>query len=233
VTSDKSGLPETSVSGSLVATITAVAGISGHAGEAVAVAAVSSALQPLFEEQLHWVVDVIRRFGRRRRITATSLEAELTASPAKQELLIRALDVARTASAVEKRQAIATSIAEGFESDLAATRENDVLRVIADLDLAHVLALHVMSRPRPLLEKAAFLGPANFETEDLGRIDERLIGLEDRLVAVLVSQGLVSNETLSTYDKAMNSWRITTYGRIVSSRYELGGQDDPVTKEQG
>ncbi|MHB1209870.1 MAG: hypothetical protein ACYC1I_09225 [Acidimicrobiales bacterium] len=56
--SDECSLPASSVSNSLVATITAVASISGHPEEAVAVAALSAALQPLSEEQLRWILDV-------------------------------------------------------------------------------------------------------------------------------------------------------------------------------
>ncbi len=158
----------TGAAASLVASVTALAGIAGRPDEAIAVAAISSALQPLFEEQLHWVLDVVRRFGRRRRITPAALEAELTASPAKQELLIRALDASRTASAEEKRRAIAASIAAGLESDLDAARENDILRVIADIDLAHALALRILSQPRTLMTNAAFLGHTSFEMRDLG-----------------------------------------------------------------
>src|ERR1035437_1947211 len=166
--SDESALPASSVSNSLVATITAVAAIGGHPEEAVAVAALSAALQPLFEEQLRWVLDVLRRFRRRRQISPQTLREELVASSVKQEVLIRALDASRSASTEEKRRAIATSMVEGFESDLAAARENDVLRVIADLDLAHVLALGVLSRPRHLPNLSALLGDVYFETQDLG-----------------------------------------------------------------
>ena len=217
--SDESALPASSVSNSLVATITAVAAIGGHPEEAVAVAALSAALQPLFEEQLRWVLDVLRRFRRRRQISPQTLREELVASSVKQELLIRALDASRSASTEEKRRAIATSMVEGFESDLAAARENDVLRVIADLDLAHVLALGVLSRPRPLPNLSALLGDVYFETQDLGQIDERLIGLEDRLMAVLVSQGLATNETLSTFNNSMSSFRITAFGQLVLDRF--------------
>jgi len=217
--SDDSALPAASVSNSLVATITAVAAIGGHPEEAVAIAALSAALQPLFEEQLRWVLDVLRRFGRRRQISPQTLKEELVASSVKQELLIRALDASRSASTEEKRRAIATSIVEGFESDLAAARENDVLRVIADLDLAHVLALGVLSRPRPLPNLSALLGDVYFEAQDLGRIDGRLIGLEDRLMAVLVSQGLATNETLSTFNNSMGSFRITAFGQLVLDRF--------------
>src|ERR1035437_7679252 len=108
---------------------------------------------------------------------------------------------------------------EGFESDLAAARENDVLRVIADLDLAHVLALGVLSRPRPLPHLSALLGNVYFEAQDLGQIDERLIGLEDRLMAVLVSQGLATNETLPTFNNSMSSFRITAFGQLVLDRF--------------
>lgn len=209
----------TGASASVVAAVTALAGVAGHPNEAIAVAAISSALQPLFEEQLHWVLDVVRRLGRRRRITPATLEAELTGSPAKQELLIRALDASRTASAEEKRRAIAASIAAGLESDLDAARENDVLRLIADLDLVHVLALQIMSQPRPLLTNAAFLGQTSFEMSDLGEIDGRLRGLEERVMAVLVSHGLVADETSATFNSAMDSYRITNYGRLILARF--------------
>jgi len=209
----------TGAAASLVASVTALAGIAGHPDEAIAVAAISSALQPLFEEQLRWVLDVIRRFGRRRRITPAALKAELTASPAKQELLIRALDASRTASAEEKRRAIAASMAAGLESDLDAARENDVLRVIADLDLAHVLALRILSQPRTLMTNAAFLGHTSFEMRDLGEIDSRLSGLEERVMAVLIGHGLVADETSTPYNSAMDSHRITNYGRTVLARF--------------
>ena len=94
-----------------------------------------------------------------------------------------------------------------------------MLRVIANLDLAHVLALGVLSKPRPLPNNAAFLGAMNYEAQGLGLIDDRLIGLEDRLMAVLVSQGLVANETASTYDNTMNSFRITSFGQMVLERF--------------
>ena len=219
----------TGASASLVASVTALAGVAGHPNEAIAVAAISSALQPLFEEQLHWVLDVIRRFGRRRRITPAALEAELTGSAAKQELLIRALDASRTASSEEKRRAIAASIAAGLESDLDAERENDVLRLIADLDLAHVLALQIMSQPRSLQTNAAFLGQTSFEMSDLGEIDGRLCGLEERVMAVLASHGLVADETSATFNSAMDSYRITNYGRMVLARFtdpEPEGEND-------
>lgn len=209
----------TGAAASLVASVTALAGIAGHPDEAIAVAAISSALQPLFEEQLRWVLDVVRRFGRRRRITPAALEAELTASPAKQELLIRALDASRTASAEEKRRAIAASMAAGLESDLDAARENDILRVIADIDLAHALALRILSQPRTLMTNAAFLGHTSFEMRDLGEIDSRLSGLEERVMAVLVGHGLVADETSTTYNSAMDSYRITNYGRTVLARF--------------
>jgi hypothetical protein len=219
--SDDSSVPASSVSNSLVATLTAVASISGHPDEAVAVAALSAALQPLFEEQLNWILDVLRRFGRRRNIPAQVLRRELATSPAKQELLIRALDTARSASTEEKRRAIATSIVEGFESDFDAARENDVLRVIADLDLAHVLALAVLSRPRPLQNLSTLLGDMYFEVQDLGRIDERLIGLEERLMSVLVSQGLATNESVATFNSVSNNYRITAFGRLVLKRFTV------------
>ncbi len=162
---------------------------------------------------------MVRRFGRRRRITPAALEAELTASPAKQELLIRALDASRTASAEEKRRAIAASMAAGLESDLDAARENDILRVIADLDLAHALALRILSQPRTLTTNAAFLGHTSFEMRDLGEIDRQLSGLEERVMAVLVGHGLVADETSATYNSAMDSYRITNYGRTVLARF--------------
>ena len=105
------------------------------------------------------------------------------------------------------------------QSDLDAARENDVLRVIADLDVAHVLALSVLSKPRPLAHLSALLGDTNFEVQDLGRIDERLIGLEVRLMAVLVSQGLATNESIAAFDNSMSSFRITTFGRLVLERF--------------
>ena len=168
---------------------------------------------------MHWVLDVVRRLRRRRRITRAALEAELTASPAKQELLIRALDAARTASAEEKRRAIAASITAGMESDVDAARENDVLRLIAELDLAHVLALQIMSQPRTLMTNAAFLGQTNFEMMDLGEIDGRLSGLEERVMAVLVSRGLVAEDRSMTFKSAMDSYRITNYGRMILARF--------------
>jgi hypothetical protein len=161
----------------------------------------------------------MRRFLRHRPFTSELFEEELLASPAKQELLIRALDVSRTAAVEDKRRAIAASIAAGFESDLAAAKENDVLRVIADIDLAHILALAVLNSPRPLQIKAAFLNPIHFEVRDLGLIDDRLIGLEDRLMAVLVSHGLVADETVPTYNTSMSAYRITAFGQKVLERF--------------
>lgn len=155
----------------------------------------------------------------RLQVSSTALKEELAASPAKQELLIRTLDVSRSASTEEKRRAIATSIAEGFESDIAAARENDVLRVISDLDLAHVLALVVLSRPRPPSDMSALLGEVHFVVHDLGQIDARLLGLEDRLMAVLVGQGLATNEMIPTYNRSLSSFRITPFGRLVLDRF--------------
>lgn len=208
-----------SVTNALVAAASAVAGASGHPDEAVAVATLSAALQPILLVQVSWAVDVLGRFIRRRTFTPHDFEEELSASSAKQELLIRALEASRTAAAEEKRRAIAATLTAGFESDLAAARENDVLRVVADLDLAHVLALRVINNPRTLPSKSAFLGEVFFEAQDLGQVDSHLLGLEDRLMAVLVSHGLATNETLSAYDNAMGIYRISAFGQLVLSRF--------------
>lgn len=213
------------VTGALVAAVSAVAGISGRPDEAVAVATLSAAFQPMLQVQISWFLDVLRRFVRREPFAANEFETDLFESPAKQELLIRALDVSRFAATEEKRQAIAASIAAGFESDLAAARENDALRVIADLDLAHVLALKVLNGPRDLLNEAAFLNPTHYQAVDLGNIDGRLAGLEDRLIAVLVSHGLVANETVTAYNSAISTFRITAFGRMVLDRYATDESD--------
>lgn len=214
-----------SVTGALVAAASAVAGISGRPDEAVAVATLSAAFQPLLQVQISWFVDVLRRFVRPESFAANDFEIEISESPTKQELLIRALDVSRTAATEEKREAIAASLTAGFESDLAAARENDVLRVIADLDLAHVLALRVLNSPRHLLNEAAVLNPVYYQAVDLGKIDGRLAGLEDRLIAVLVSHGLVVNETVSAYNSSMTTFRITAFGQMVLERYASDTSD--------
>ncbi|MGC1239911.1 MAG: hypothetical protein WA860_14100 [Acidimicrobiales bacterium] len=211
--------PQISVTGALVAAASAVAGISGRADEAVVVTTLTAAFQPMLQVQISWLADVLRRFVRHESFSANDFEAEVSESSAKQELLIRAIDLSRTAATEEKRAAIAASMTAGFESDLAAARENDVLRVIADLDLAHVLALRVLNSPRNLPNEAAVLNPIYYQAVDLGHIDGRLVGLEDRLIAVLVSHGLVLNETMTAYDSSMTTFRITTFGQMVLERY--------------
>jgi hypothetical protein len=217
---DESSLPASSISGSVVAGFMTLAGVSGHPGEAIGAAVLLGGYQPYLAEQLPWLADVARRVRRRFLGSDQSLQEELMSSPAKQELLIRALDVARLASTEEKRRAIAASLVEGFESDLNAARENDVLRAIADLDLAHVLALEILSKPRVLQHRSAYLGD-KYLVEDLAQIEPGLFGLGERVTAVLVSQGLASNETssLSALDIPMDSYRITDFGRLILERF--------------
>ena len=59
----------------------------------------------------------------------------------------------------------------------------------------------------------------SFEMRDLGEIDSQLSGLEERVMAVLIGHGLVADETSTTYNSAMDSYRITNYGRTVLARF--------------
>lgn len=208
-----------SVTNALVAAATAAAATGGRPEDAITAAALIGAFQPVLQIQMSWALDVLRRFLRRRPMAAAQLEEELSSSVIKQALLIRALDLSRTAAAEEKRRAIAKSIAAGFASDSAAAIENDTLRVVADLDLAHVLALSILSNPSPISIRAAFLNPIHFEAHDLGVIDDRLVGLEDRVLAVLVSHGLVAIDSVPTYNSAMSAYRTTAFGVAVLERF--------------
>jgi len=217
-TDESSGAPTSAAV--ITSTLTALAGASGHAPEAILVAAGAAALQPAFGRVCGWIGDVFSRGAANSGRSVEELIAVLDSSPEKQELYVRSIETARSASLETKRAAIASALAEGTASDAAAVRATDFLRIVADLDLAHVQALRIPSEPRSLPMRSAFLGANNFDPTDLGEVDPALRSSEERLLAVLRSHGLAEHATqVETFGPTTTAWHITTFGREVLARY--------------
>jgi hypothetical protein len=207
----------------MTATAAAVAGLGGHPLEAVLGAAGAAALQPTVEATWGWIGDVFCRGAKRLGGSVQNLVDDLNSSPAKQELLIKALEMARSASLEEKRVAIATSLATGAmaESDVGVAEEAQFLRVLADVDLAHIEVLRILSRPRTRPWMSAILGSSNFLDEDLVELLPFPGDLAPQLLAVLASNGLVVEEQTDTLSgRELRSWRITTAGLRLLDRLE-------------
>jgi hypothetical protein len=213
---DQDEIPATAA-GALVAAATSAVGITGPL-EAIIGAAAFAVLQPVLATGFEWMGNVLNRGAKKSGRTVEQLVRELNTSPAKQELLIRALDAARRASLAGKREAMAEALAKGLMSDSAAAGETEFLRVIGDLDLAHLQALAVLEEPRPLDRNSVYLGQITFQPGDLGDKVPALRGREGRILAVLGSHGLAEQDTVGAFDHIYTPWQITSFGREVLAR---------------
>lgn len=207
-------------------TAAAAAAASGHAPEAILGAAAAAALEPVLRRGLAWIAQVVKRGSDRAGMSPQELLASLESSAAQTELLIKALELARSASLASKREAIASALAAGTASEEAAVSETEFLRIVADLDVAHVEALRLLSEPRPSdLPRSALLGQLNFDPEDLGVLSPTLRGREGRLLAVLVAHGLAERDSSATWDSVGSpSWHITPFGREMLDRFMEGAE---------
>jgi hypothetical protein len=217
-------------------TASSVALASGGTPEAALMAAAAAALQPVLARGILWMQDSFHRGAKKSGLSIEDLIKALDDSPEKQELLIKALEVARSASLASKRNAIAGALARAVNADASVTNEIEFLRVVGDLDLAHVRALSVLSQPRTLKQFSPFLGSDLYQTADLSEIDPSLKGLEGRLFAVLQSHGLVElNEVMDISEHPLPGWGITAYGLEVLGRFEDSdefGSSDPTIHER-
>jgi hypothetical protein len=210
----------------VVAMTTAAVGYAGHPLEAVIGAGALAMLEPLVARGFEWVGAVLNKGARKSGRTVEGLIADLEGSPEKQELLIKALDLARTASLSGKRDALAEALARGIASDGDAANETEFLRVLADLDVSHVRALQILGTPRTLPRRSVFLNPMYYETDDLDELEPALTGRVDRVLAVLLSHGLAERaEPLDLKDSIIPAWTITAYGREVLERLSPSNDD--------
>ncbi len=173
-----------STAGAVVAAMgAAAASVAGHPLESMLGAGAFAALQPFLASGFTWIGDVVTRGASRSGRRIENLLTDLDASPEQRELLIKALELARSTSLDTKRFAIAEALARGVTSAEAAVGETDFLRLLADLDAAHVEALQILGTANDLQRPALLLGGAYYEPDDLGKISPVLRGHEQRLLA--------------------------------------------------
>jgi hypothetical protein len=161
----------------------AAASVAGHPLESMLGAGAFAARQPFLASGFTWIGDVVTRGASRSGRRIENLLTDLDASPEQRELLIKALELARSTSLDTKRFAIAEALARGVTSAEAAVGETDFLRLLADLDAAHVEALQILGTANDLQRPALLLGGAYYEPDDLGKISPVLRGHEQRLLA--------------------------------------------------
>ncbi len=207
----------------------AAAGSTGHLLESLLGAAGFTALEPVLSRSWHWVADVLKRGASRSGQPVQDLITGLDGSPEQQELLIKALELARSTSLAAKRRAIAQALANGSASVEAAIGETEFLRLVADLDVAHIEALQVLGRARDVHEMprpAGTIGPWYYEADDIGKINPRLHGQEQRLLAVLAGHGLVAQHDEESFHVIRGCWSITVAGVELLPRFEtVEGED--------
>jgi hypothetical protein len=193
-----------------------------------------TALQPFLERGFGWIADVLQRGATRSGRPIDDFISGLDSSPEQQELLIRAMEVARSTSLEAKRQALAEALAAGIKSPGAAVGETQFVRVLENLDIAHVVVLRIIGQPRELDEMprpAGTLSSLYYEAHDVAQLLPNSYGPVDRLLALLASQGLAEQrrdlEGLRPIDEV---WHITLYGievlgRLTSKDVVTSGQD--------
>jgi hypothetical protein len=170
-----------------------------------------------------WIVDVLKRGASRSGQPVGDLIISLDASPEQQELLIKALELARSRSLAAKRGAIAEALAHGSTSSGAAISETDFLRLIEDLDVAHFEALRVLGEARDvhlMPRPAGTISPWHYEVDDIGKINPKLKGQEHRLLAVLAGHGLAAQHDEESFHIIRGCWSITSAGIELLPRFE-------------
>jgi hypothetical protein len=76
--------------------------------------------------------------------------------------------------------------------------------------------------PRP----AGTIGPWYYEADDIGKINPRLHGQEQRLLAVLAGHGLVAQHDEESFHVIRGCWSITVAGVELLPRFEtVEGED--------
>jgi hypothetical protein len=204
----------------VVAMGAAVAGVGGHPLESILGAGAFAAVEPFLASGFTWIGDVLKRGAARSRRRVEDLLTDLDASPEQRELLIKALELARSTSLEAKRSAIAEALARGVTSAEVAVGETDFLRLLADLDAAHVEALQILGTPSDLPRPSRLLGTVFYEPADLGEINPILRGHEQRLLAVLESHGLAEHSPAEGLRPIPSAWSITSYGLEVLARFQ-------------
>ncbi len=207
----------------VAATGTAVAGLAGHPLEALLGAAGFAALQPTIAAAWAWTADVFTRSAAELGGTVQELVDDLNSSPAKQEMLVKALELARSASLEKKRIAIASSLAAGAAaaSEAEVAEESAILRILADIDLVDIQVLDALSQPRSQAWKAGYLGEHLYLVEDFSELLPALTGLVPRILAVLAANGLViATEVEGLSGPGFQAWQITTAGRGLLDRFD-------------
>ena len=201
----------------------AAAATPGHPAESALVAGVLTALQPLLERGLNRMFDVLRLGAQKGNRTPEELVEVLGASPEQEELLFRALDAARVAASERKRNALADSLLRGALSSEAALGETQFVRLLEDLDEAHIAVLKVLSRPNQLLIQGQRVEQPGYVIADLDSVLPQLRGHHERVLAVLVGNGLVRVQSrVDLFQQAFPMWLITDYGLAVLGRLEEG-----------
>jgi hypothetical protein len=215
-----------STAGAVVATMGAAAvGLAGHPLESILGAGAFAALEPFLARGFTWISDVLKTGASRSGRRIEDLLTDLDASPEQRELLIKALDLARSTSLDAKRFAIAEALARGVTSAEAAIGETDFLRLLTDLDAAHVEALRILGAPSDLPRPSLLIGATYFEPGDLGKINPALRGHEPRLLAVLESHGLAEQSQEEGLRPISHAWRVTPYGLDVLGRFQDENRD--------
>lgn len=180
---------------------------------------------------------VLERASESARMAPEALVRAFTGSPEGEELLIRAMDTARRASLKEKLRAIAESLARGITSVEAAVDETQLLRLLDDLDTAHVALLRVLgvARDREEMPRPGVLvGPLHYQASELDQLlstlEPELLIHRERLLAVLSSHGLVREQTgPGINDKPISTLCITEYGQEVLRRFDGIAPEDSVS----
>ncbi len=212
---DSDGIASTA-SAIVVAASVAATGGSGHPLESLLGAAAFTALQPVLNRGFEWVADVLKLGAARSGRQVEDLIGVLNSSPEQQELLIKAIELARSTSLKAKRKALAEALANGAVSVDSSIGETQVVRVLENLDAAHIRVLSAIGQGRDQSEMprpGATISPFHYEPHDVAQLIANSYGSVDRLLAQLAAQGLADQRRdMEGLRPIQELWCITLYG---------------------